>query len=41
MREYISIQTGEIVTGISAVIKTTVEDFLHYHIVNFLWKRYI
>lgn len=41
MREYVSIKTGEIVTGIPAVIKTIFEDFLNYHIVNVLWKRYI
>ena len=38
MREYVSLDTGEIVEGILAVIKTAFEDFIYYHIVNLRWK---
>ena len=38
MREYVSLDTGEIVEGILAVIKTAFEDLIYYHIVNLRWK---
>lgn len=40
MHEYVSIRTGEIVTGFRAVLKTVWEDFKHYHILNLKWARF-
>lgn len=40
MREYISLTTGEIVTGITAVIKTIWQDFKHYKFINLRWKKF-
>ena len=40
MNEYMSYKTGEIVTGIRAVIKTALSDFKHYHIINLRWGKF-
>ena len=40
MNQYMSIKTGEIVVGFSNVIKTALQDFKMYHILNFRWAKF-
>ena len=40
LNEYMSYKTGEIVTGIRAVIKTAWIDLKYYHIINLRWGKF-